>query len=201
MIISAIKGLYSLEVISLVESRAKWTTKQVLDLKELLEHSRRCKVSDYRDSVFAFIGLADPGYSIVPDYTADLEAIFRHTCKRIVLHERSLRILCHGQERERHLTLPSWVPDWSSENPRNPLVTEVHFRASSEYPSASAFDSNEPEKPDSILRVQCLIVDQVAGENGMGCVPWSNGKIGLGPIFEDWARVAGMMRCANSFVP
>lgn len=192
IIIAAIRGLYSLEVISLVESRAKWATEQVLDLKELLEHSRRCKVSDYRDSVFAFIGLADPGYSIMPDYTVDLEATFRQTCKRIILYERSLRILCHSQERERHLTLPSWVPDWSSEERGNPLATEIHFRASSEYPSAAAFDSNEPEKPNSILRVQCLVVDQVAGENGMGCVPWLNRPTGMiWGIFEDWARVAG----------
>jgi hypothetical protein len=66
------------------------------------------------------------------------------------------------------------------------------FRASSDYSSAAAFDSNEPDRPDSILRIQCLIVDQVAGENGMGFNP----RLGLsetevpGPIVEDWARVA-----------
>jgi len=65
------------------------------------------------------------------------------------------------------------------------------FRASSDHPSAAAFDSNEPDNPDTILRVQCLIVDQVANENGMGLHPESNHSETQGPVFEDWARVAG----------
>jgi hypothetical protein len=194
VIISAIKGFDTFGVSHLVESRTEWTTKQALDLKELLEHSRRCSVSDPRDRVFAFVGLADPGYYIVPDYTADLPAIFRQTCKRIILHERSLSILLHSQETKRQLTLPSWVPDWSSEETQDSLSwMGIGFQASSDYPSAAAFDSNEPDKPDSILRVQCLIVDQVASDNGMGYNPRLNRPKTRAwrHIFEDWARVAG----------
>ncbi|KAJ9634901.1 hypothetical protein H2199_008765 [Coniosporium tulheliwenetii] len=69
---------------------------------------------------------------------------------------------------------------------------EIPFQASSDYPSAAAFDSNKPDKPDSVLRVQCLIVDQVADENGMGINPRSKDRKLNWPIMKDWARVAGV---------
>ncbi|OAL46937.1 hypothetical protein IQ07DRAFT_658331 [Pyrenochaeta sp. DS3sAY3a] len=43
-----------------------------MDLKELLNHSRYCDCSDPRDRVFAFLGLANLHYGILPDYSQTL---------------------------------------------------------------------------------------------------------------------------------
>jgi hypothetical protein len=77
-----------------------------------------CKASEPRDKVYAFFGLADPKYNIIPDYNSTLEEVFTHTCQRIILHEQTLDILSHGGEKNRHqekLCLNverSWLESW-----------------------------------------------------------------------------------------
>jgi hypothetical protein len=66
----------------MVISKLNWSG--TLDLRDLLAHSRHCKSSDARDRVFAFAGLGDPGYGIVPDYSAQNSKaqVFTDTTRR-----------------------------------------------------------------------------------------------------------------------
>jgi hypothetical protein len=88
------------------------------ELIALLRHSRNCEASDPRDRVYAFVGLAEPGYNIVPDYRTvnKLERVLIETAKRVIHHDQSLAILQHVHRGRAKLVarLPSWVPDWTS---------------------------------------------------------------------------------------
>ncbi|KAF5536611.1 hypothetical protein FMEXI_10210 [Fusarium mexicanum] len=89
-----------------------------MDLKDLLLHSRSCKSSDDRDRVYAMLGLASPGYDIVPDYSEDLSAgeVMILTTRAIIEKEDSLEILFRATRfvQSGNLDVPSWVVDWSS---------------------------------------------------------------------------------------
>lgn len=88
------------------------------ELIALLQHSRNCAASDPRDRVYAFIGLAEPGYNIIPNYRSvnKLEQVLIETAKCIIHHDQSLAILQHVYRGRAKLgvRLPSWVPDWTS---------------------------------------------------------------------------------------
>ncbi|KAH7124215.1 heterokaryon incompatibility protein-domain-containing protein [Dactylonectria macrodidyma] len=87
------------------------------DLKQLLAHSRYCNASDDRDRVYSFIGLAAPGYGIIPNYSADnvTSKVLIETTKNIILFEDSLDVLAHAvaPASTRRSMLPSWVVDWT----------------------------------------------------------------------------------------
>jgi hypothetical protein len=96
----------------------KYSPSLPLTLAELLFHSRMCKASDPRDHVYAFIGIAESNCNIVPDYSADntTTKVFTEAARSIIAHDVSLDIITHASERagHRHFALPSWVPDWTS---------------------------------------------------------------------------------------
>jgi hypothetical protein len=97
----------------MVDSRDDWTGQ--MKIRDLLTHARFCNTTDLRDKVFAFIGLGDPEYGIVPNYSSSLNQILMETTRKIIDHEDSLDILTYAvlpQERQR-LSLPSWVVDWT----------------------------------------------------------------------------------------
>jgi hypothetical protein len=103
---------------SMVKGRKTHRPNQPPDLITLLQHSRNCAASDPRDRVYAFIGLAQSSYNIIPDYTSrnTVEKVLIETAKSIIRHDRSLHILQHVNRGRTNLgnRLPSWVPDWTS---------------------------------------------------------------------------------------
>lgn len=152
--------MYAAEIL---QSRDDWKKTKERNILELLQYSRSCKVTDPRDLVFAFVGLANQHYQIVPDYQSDITRVFVLACKRIILHETSLSILCYCGEEGRRQDLPTWVPDWSCEvalGIYKPTTDTPAFRASMDFRSAAAFRSNNAIL-DSVLMLQCLIVDQL----------------------------------------
>ena len=78
--------------------KAKEQPRHEPDLKAHLRHSRRCQASDPRDRIYAFLGLADPGYIITADYTRayKIEHALLRTAQRIIEHEGTLAILEHA---------------------------------------------------------------------------------------------------------
>ncbi|KAE9373061.1 hypothetical protein N431DRAFT_557268 [Stipitochalara longipes BDJ] len=141
-------------VISLMNGKS--TRRRVFGLKEVLDHSRRCQASDPRDKIYAFIGLADKGYGIVPNYSSENTIIhlLLHTAQRIIKFESSLDILehvRHGREKLGHL-LPSWVPDWTSNDLQlfahefQERVAQIRNQDGNNEPfQASKYEAAEPE--------------------------------------------------------
>lgn len=87
----------------------------------LIRH-QRCRATDQRDKIFAFAGLVNPASAArdVRVTYADADppaAVFRELATRIMTRDGSLDILS-GLPTSRaraSASLPSWVPDWSSE--------------------------------------------------------------------------------------
>lgn len=111
---------------SVFRSRAQWSGS--LDLKELLTHSRYCNTTDLRDKVYAFIGLVDPDYGLLPDYSQSLDRVLLETTVKILEREDSLDILCFAIASQRSGTshLPSWVVDWTCKENSN-KVRGCHY--------------------------------------------------------------------------
>lgn len=125
----------------MVDAKVKWTGQ--LDLKALFTHARYCEASDLRDKVFAFIGLGDPGYNIIPNYASSLTDVLAGTTRRIIEHENSLDILANAAASRRSLRgdLPSWVVDWTCKelgNKRDNHYGHKEFRKLSGLPHRRA---------------------------------------------------------------
>ncbi|RGP69991.1 Heterokaryon incompatibility protein [Fusarium sporotrichioides] len=89
------------------------------DLKTLLMLTKDSQATDARDKVYSLLGLVDPGYGIVPDYSvsADIHNLLVETTKRIIVFDDSLEVLCFkSRNTNRNLgeLLPSWVLDWTN---------------------------------------------------------------------------------------
>lgn len=101
-------------VACMVKSKSRWSGPT--DLVRLLSYSRHYATSDVRDKIYAMLGLAYPGYRIIPNYAPEwsLQALLIHTAMRIIEFENSLEILTHASDRGALANLlPSWVPDWT----------------------------------------------------------------------------------------
>lgn len=101
-------------VAEMVESKLCWSgpTK----LLDLLSLSRYYATSNIRDKVYAFTGLAYPGYQILPDYSSNksIRSLFIEVAMSIIQFDDSLEILAHAPDKEAVASsLPSWVPDWT----------------------------------------------------------------------------------------
>lgn len=84
---------------------------------DLLGHSRLCRASDKRDHVHAFMGLMGVDYSLTVDYDNQntWDRVFTEIKRRTIEVQRSMSFLSYIIHRYPSTTLPSWVPDWSSD--------------------------------------------------------------------------------------
>jgi hypothetical protein len=98
--------------------KQKTNRRTISDLKIHLRHSRNCDASDPRDRIFAFLGLADPAYGIVPNYDTEFTIVHAliQTATKIIEYEKTLDILqdVHCGRETVGFMLPTWVPDWTS---------------------------------------------------------------------------------------
>ncbi|KAJ9602679.1 hypothetical protein H2200_012873 [Cladophialophora chaetospira] len=174
----------------LLDMQEAWHKDSSQNIRRMLEAARSCQVTDPRDRVYAFLGLVDSGYSIEPDYKSSnsLQDLFCYTCKRTILFEQSLDILSHAQDKYRTEDdgLPSWVPDWSHERQMPMLQTmDTHFEASGEFKAAAEFRKDSDRKSGRVLRVQCLVIDQLAHEDSLS--PGSSED--SGKTLDKWSRL------------
>lgn len=88
------------------------------DLERLLIYTRHCKASDERDRIYSVLGLASPGYGIMPDYSPenDIMKLLVETTRSIIVFEDSLSVLSNlewfRESKNESAQLPSWVIDW-----------------------------------------------------------------------------------------
>jgi hypothetical protein len=83
-----------------------------LTLNRLCDH----QATNPKDMIFGVQPILEKlGFTLPePDYSKEVEQIYKETALAIVKESKSLEILIHSRSpRERSLVLPSWVPDWS----------------------------------------------------------------------------------------
>jgi hypothetical protein len=95
--------------------KMSWSVDE-MNLRILLNHSRRCSSSDPRDKIYAFLGCTSSNYSIVPDYSPakSVRDLFMESARSIILQENNLAILHDAVWSTKTHSLPSWTPDWTS---------------------------------------------------------------------------------------
>ncbi|KAJ8133397.1 hypothetical protein O1611_g218 [Lasiodiplodia mahajangana] len=93
-------------------------------LIHVLQRTRNAKLSDPRDSVYAKLGLSVEAESLnfQPDYTVGLEEMLRRLAVVYTQRQRSLYFFCLAGETT--LNLPSWVPDWSRDDGKRPILLD-----------------------------------------------------------------------------
>ncbi|KAJ3462185.1 hypothetical protein MRS44_010738 [Fusarium solani] len=116
----------------MLKTKAEWD--DTYSLPFLLARSQGSKASDDRDRIYAFLGLAHPGYAITPDYSASntLCHVLTETTKNIILFENRLNVLSVlGASRCAwgRPGLPSWVVDWTSQGIPELLDIGQHLNA------------------------------------------------------------------------
>lgn len=105
--------------------------------------------SDPRERIYAYLGLIG---GVPADYSLHLEEAFKQTTRAFINNSGSLEILLRVSEAGRSLTLPTWVPDWTTTCKQASFFTEIHWlhactqfeaggktRAETRDPSSNAF--------------------------------------------------------------
>lgn len=163
----------------------------------LLETSQKYDFSDMRDRVFAFVGLADPGYNIIPDYKVSPKNLLFLCCSKIVRFEQKLNVLACCQSlnigSKRRSDIPSWIPDWTANINSHlqfhfilsPTSIGMYFHASKDFAPAATFVRDNTDGC-SVLRVQCLFIDNVATKISLG--PRDHAYSYEIPRIDVWAR-------------
>ncbi|KAJ5420976.1 Heterokaryon incompatibility [Penicillium sp. CMV-2018d] len=114
-------------------------------LLNLLFQCRFRKASDPHDKIYSLLGLiastgsnplvapipAHPPLGIKPDYSSPVDIIYTDVARQMILVSNTLDVLggCGGSPPtpalDPSLTLPSWVPDWSTAQPASPLLHDA----------------------------------------------------------------------------
>jgi len=86
-------------------------------LLDLLHQHRDCEATDPRDKVYGLLGMSGDGEAmkIFPDYTRSVEDVYRDLAEKYVVATGSLDIICACRFPRKFENLPSWVPDWSTD--------------------------------------------------------------------------------------
>ena len=89
---------------------------------QVLSRTRASTATNPMDSIYAKLGISRDGLAIVPNpsYTITVADLYRSLVKSHFLRTVSLYIICFAGPTT--MTLPSWVPDWSSSFGTRPLL-------------------------------------------------------------------------------
>lgn len=126
----------------------------LLDLMIMTLHS---KCTDDRDRIYGTVGLSSDVSLGKPDYRLSASYIFIELTKGYIQASTQLDIMLIDTQRRASMHLPSWAPDWGSENlGRTPISTT--------WSHAAPYKTEISFSPDSkVLTCQGIHVDDVDG--------------------------------------
>ncbi|KAM7215690.1 Heterokaryon incompatibility protein (HET) domain containing protein [Rhypophila decipiens] len=178
-----------------------------IDIKKLLRHARECKTGDPRDRVFAFVGMVDPAYGLMPSYKRTTAETFANTTASIITKEKKLDIIFdamrdHGGDHDDKQSLPdlpTWAANWSTPMTRGRcLYEDNHFNASADHqarPEMMFPNADSSGFCGKILRLQVLRIGKLSV---FGCVsgaeqdPERVSVIQSNTTYRHWQRMAGL---------
>ena len=108
--------------------RTRTQEQKSLPLQELLIRSPAHGATDLRDQVFALLGLtSEPDAAgLRPDYNSSAAEVYIRACEYMLRSAKTLLFLYDCSLQTSH-ALPSWVPDWSTENEAASLTREIEL--------------------------------------------------------------------------
>jgi hypothetical protein len=146
------------------------------DLLQLLLRHRSFSATDPRDKVYALLGLSTSTsrrgkhVQIQPDYDPKIsvEEVFITTAQRIITTSRNLDIFSvpRATASSRLKGLPSWVPDWTIDEPTSSLLLPERERVNRCYFFATLLESEaelrlKPDGPLAGLGLRGQLIDSV----------------------------------------
>ncbi|PVH81297.1 HET-domain-containing protein [Cadophora sp. DSE1049] len=142
--------------------------KESVRLSDLLAQGRQLEASDPKDVVFGLHGMLEKFHIAIPppDYSKSVGAIYTEATKAAIAHDSSLKVLLQCSRAEAKMQLPSWVPDWSSDEYHGlelSVGAEDFFGASGDSrPSFHFFDGGEKmHQTQRILCVKGVTIDSL----------------------------------------
>ena len=102
--------------IRMAQCRRTQESQPWLHLLELLNVHRDCASTDPRDHIYGLLGLSGDGHDmgLMPNYNLSVQDIYKDLAVKHISTTRSLDIICGCRGNRNFVNLPSWVPDWSS---------------------------------------------------------------------------------------
>lgn len=101
-------------------------------LLHLLLNSRRCDASDLRDKIYSLYPLVHDQLALPqPNYDMPVAEVFKQTAVHLIRETGNLDIFscCSPGPTSDSLSLPSWVPDWHSQDGIAPFAIMTGFDA------------------------------------------------------------------------
>lgn len=131
----------------------------------LFASTRSVELTDPKDRIFAFLGLANDQrlFKSVLNYSQTVEEIFRETA-RIMIQNGQADVLSYCQNYAGEIqNLPSWTPNWSPEilPPCNGFQWETPFTASGTGDQHQEYGKSEPYENPRHLSIQVIMVDVI----------------------------------------
>ena len=177
-----------------MEYQRRGTVSSIFDFSapEVVEYHRDLLSTDPRDKIYGLVGLIDAfretAYTI--DYGLSVEEVYRHFCELIVSEYGSLNIICATDVQDAEHGLPSWCPDWSTNqsgdvDPRLGLgLGAAIYHASGDSKPMSQFISIED---NHFLIAQGWCIDRIQRLSGpfLSC----RRPVTFGGSVADWAQV------------
>jgi hypothetical protein len=147
------KGISNAKTLMALKKRSTYVPQDLLhNLKQVAE----CQSSDPRDLIYAFLGISEPKYGIIPDYAAGISFadICTQLARNVIVQTRNLEILRSACRRNDYKTLedsnlPSWAPDWR--RIAMALPPREGERPQELLPGTYSFESNDAGLHDRIL--------------------------------------------------
>ncbi|KAE9377644.1 HET-domain-containing protein [Stipitochalara longipes BDJ] len=167
-------------------------------LLQLLIRHRSCGATDPKDKIYALLGLSTTAghqgksVEVQPNYGPELsvEDVFRSTAVQIIRTSRNLDIFSvpRALSPNRLKTLPSWVPDWTVDEPTSSLLllqdtTDSRSGYFATLPSSEAEPRFQPDGPIVGLGLRGQLIDRIqevgtvfVKPNGLAPSEFSHGK-------------------------
>lgn len=133
-------------------------------LLDALPDMRLYNASDPRDKVFAIQAICEDGrhQDLAPRYEDSVEEIFTNLTAHILSRDKRLDILGHCHHSRRALSVPTWVPDWTSKwvalefSHRNKATLKQVYNACFSIPAVISID-----RTTRTLRLRGIEFDEV----------------------------------------
>lgn len=172
--------------------------------------SMSAKATDPRDYVYGKLGLASDGHVVRPDYTKEVQEVYRDFVLGHIKATGSLDMIYFDARPRETPRLPTWVPDWHSSYGANFLIPEALASTFGEpHVSPSVVSADDGPASLELLGTRSALVVQVAfvdvidglgagGEDGWQGVqarkPLSQSKESLSAYGDDAATFNALWR-------
>ncbi|OCK74527.1 HET-domain-containing protein [Lepidopterella palustris CBS 459.81] len=133
---------------------------------QLLAYHRDAEATKPEDKIFALAGIAtDGGTQIEINYSKSVSQVYRDTALATMMSDQNLDILSLSayQTGVNDLNLPSWVPDWrTNEVPIPLMLRSVHGASIFEFRATGESKCSPTVSSEGALGLQGYIIDKVA---------------------------------------